>query len=165
MWEERNRERMHQILRFAIESSSQLLQDKYKKLKQKKKAGTTDNVTLYICSHFGILSIHSPLNVQGAASPPHSSGIAHPSQLPGSPVMGSDSHIWLTNQLPRHKDPGQGRSCLLAPPKGALEICKLLQLPLPTQISLPVLTTLQTSCLCFINKLLYLFREVNLQLL
>lgn len=51
------------------------------------------------------------------------------------------------------------------PLKGVLKLCKLFQLLLPTHIAVPLLTTRQTSCLCLINKLLYLFRGVNLYLL
>ena len=78
------------------------------------------------------------------------------------PLMGFDSHVWVAHWLPAPKVPSQGSSCVLSAPRGAPESCKLLQLLLPTQIALLLLTTQQTSCLCLINKLLYLFKGVNL---
>lgn len=71
----------------------------------------------------------------------------------------------LTGQSAAKAQGSQPWKELAAPPKGAQKICKLLQLLLPPHISFPLLTTRQTSCLCLINKLLYLFRGVNLYLL
>lgn len=155
--------RMHQELVFPTDSLSWPIQDKDKKRKEKKKSQATHSLTLPNCSL--ALVLHSLSLPYTDEELPHSSGTALVTPAPLSllihSVMGSDSQIWLASHLPKHKVPGQGRSCLLAPPKGALEICKLLQLLLPTQIS-PLLTTRQTSCLYLINKLLYLFRGVNL---